>query len=246
MRRLTLFLICIALACAASADTLHLTNGQVINGMIAGRSSSGVRFTGPDGRTLFYPFEEVQSMNFGPLPPAAPPPPAPGRALVPVGTVLLVRMTDGLSTKDVQTGQIFTATLATNLAANGYVFAPAGTTVYGQVVDASQAHRGSGTSKLQVELTQIVIGGTATPIVTNVYDTQGKSSTRRSFRRLFGGAGLGAAIGGIAGNAGMGAAIGAVSGAALSMAQKGDPADIQSEQQLQFTLQQPVMLTIMQ
>ena len=44
----------------------------------------------------------------------------------------------------------------------------------------------------------------------------------------------------------MGAAIGAVSGAALSVAQKGDPADIQSEQQLQFTLQQPVMLTIMQ
>jgi hypothetical protein len=97
-----------------------------------------------------------------------------------------------------------------------------------------------------VELTQIVIGGTATPIVTNVYDTQGKSSTKRSFRRLFGGAGLGAAIGGIAGNAGMGAAIGAVSGAALSVAQKGDPADIQAEQLVQFTLQQPVMLSIMQ
>jgi hypothetical protein len=54
---------------------------------------------------------------------------------VPSGTFLLVRMSETLDTKTAQTGQIFTATLATNLAAQGYVVARQGTTVYGQVVD---------------------------------------------------------------------------------------------------------------
>lgn len=245
LRMLLFWIVCIALACPTFADTLHLKNGQVIDGLIAGRSAAGVQFTGPDGRTQTYPFDEIESMNFGPLPaPPQPPPPAPDRITAPAGTVLFVRMVDTLSSSSAYTGQVFTATLATNLAANGYVLANAGTTVYGRVVEVNSAGRATGKSQLQLELTQIVIGGTPIPIITNVFDTEGKSSGRRSARRLFGGAGLGAAIGAIAGNAGMGAAIGAVSGSALAVAQKGDQVEIQSEAQLDFTLQQPVMLPI--
>ena len=105
-------------------------------------------------------------------------------------------MADTLDTSSAYTGQVFTATLATDLAAEGYVVARMGTTVYGQVLEANSARRGSGTSQLKLELTQIVVGGgIAIPIVTDVFDSKGKSSTRRSFRHLFGGAGLGAAIG---------------------------------------------------
>jgi hypothetical protein len=119
-----------------------------------------------------------------------------------------------------------------------------GTPVYGQVLDANSAGRASGKSKLAIQLTQIVINGNPVPIVTSTFDSEGKSSGRRSFRRLFGGAGLGAAIGAIAGNAGMGAAIGAVAGTAASFVQKGDQVQIPSETTLQFTLEQPVTLPV--
>jgi hypothetical protein len=240
--------ICIGLACSGFADTLHLKNGQVINGIFLGRSSAGVQFLGPNGTSQIYPSQDVESLNFGPAPtpqPSPPPPPpqqAPPQVMVPAGTVLLVRMNDGLDTSSAYTGQIFTATLSTNLAANGYVVAYAGTTVYGQVVEADSARRASGTSQLKLQLTQIVINGNAIPIITDVFDSKGKSSGRRTARRLFGGAGLGAAIGAIAGNAGMGAAIGAVTGAVASGVQKGDQVEIASETQLSFTLTQPVTL----
>ena len=232
-------------ALTASADTLHLKTGQTVYGTFNGRTPQGIQFTGTDGRTLIYPYQEVDNLNFGPIP--APPQPAPSQQItVPPGTIVFVRMTDTLDTDSAYTGQVFTATLATDLAAEGYVVARTGTTVYGQVLEANSAGRASGTSQLKLQLTQIVINGTAIPILTDVFDSKGKSSRRRSFRRLFGGAGLGAAIGAIAGNAGMGAAIGAVAGGALSVVQKGDQVQIPSEAQLEFHLQQPVTLPIVQ
>ena len=232
----------------AFADTLTFNSGQVIYGVFQGRSSEGVQFLGPDGHVKVYPFSEVQNLTFGPIPQAQPaaPTPQPQMVQVPSGTVLIVRMNQTLDTSEAQSGQTFSASLATNLAANGFVVAPSGTNVYGQIVEANSAKRGSGKSQLKIQLTQIVINGNPVPIVTSVFDSEGKSSTRRSFRRLLGGAGLGAAIGGIAGNAGMGAAIGAVSGAALAVVQKGDQVQIPVEAQVSFTLQQPIQLPAIQ
>ena len=59
---------------------------------------------------------------------------------------------------------------------------------------------------------------------------------------LLGGAGLGAAIGGIAGNASRGAAIGAVARTTGAVAQKGEKVRIPSETLLEFRLQQPASL----
>ena len=242
---LALCIFSLAAVSAASADTLHLQNGQTVYGTFNGRTPQGIQFTGTDGRTLIYPYQEVGNLNFGPVP--APPQPTPSqRITVPPGTILLVRMVDSLDTNSAYTGQVFTATLATDLAGEGYVVARMGTTVYGQVLEANSAGRASGRSQLKLQLTQIVIGGTAIPIVTDVFDSKGKSSTHRSFRRLFGGAGLGAAIGAIAGNAGMGAAIGAAAGGTLAVVQRGNQVQIPSEAQLEFYLQQPVTLSIVQ
>ncbi|MGA8490279.1 MAG: hypothetical protein WB711_07645 [Terriglobales bacterium] len=248
LRLLILCTVCASLTCTAFADTLNLTNGQVITGTFLGRSSAGVQFVGPDGTSRIYPPDEVQSLTFGPVPAPVQPAAAPARQVtVPAGTILLVRMVDGLDTKTAYTGQLFTATLSTNLAANGYVVAPDGTTVYGQVVEAKSAGRVAGASQLKLQLTQIIIGGNAIPIITDVFDSQkGKSSTRRSLFRTLGGAGLGAAIGAIAGNAGMGAAIGGVAGGVGSVVQRGDQIEIPSEAQLEFHLTQPVILPIAQ
>jgi hypothetical protein len=229
----------LALAFAAAADTLRLTNGQVIYGQFVTRTPQGVQFTGADGITNSYPPDQVASLTFGPVPT---PPQAAQMVTLPAGTDILIQTTDELDTDYTQTGQLFSGTLSTNLAVNGYVVARIGSPVYGQVLLANSAGRATGRSKLILQLTQLVIGGNPYPIVTTTFDTEGKSSSHRSAFRLFGGAGLGAAIGAIAGNAGMGAAIGAVAGGVGSVVQKGKQVQIPAETQLQFTLQQPVTL----
>lgn len=162
--------------------------------------------------------------------------------MVPAGTNIMVRMLDTVdSSKDPQ-GSRFTAVLETNLAVNGTTIVPAGNTVYGQLAVAEQAGRATGSSNLQLVLTDIVVNGTAYPIYTSDYEVKGNSSTKRSAKRLLGGAGLGAIIGGIAGNAGMGAAIGATAGAVGSVVQKGQSIKVESETLISFRLQQQAYL----
>ena len=161
---------------------------------------------------------------------------------VPAGTNLLVRMLDTIDSSKAQQGTRFTAVLETNLTVDGTTIVPAGNTVYGRLAEAEQAGRATGSSNLQLVLTDIVINGTAYPIQTSDFEVKGGSSGKRSAKRLLGGAGLGAIIGGIAGNAGMGAAIGATAGAVGSVAQKGKSVEVASETLISFTLQQKAFL----
>ena len=161
---------------------------------------------------------------------------------VPAGTSILVRMLDTVDSSKNPPGSRFTATLETNLVVNGKVVVPKGNTVYGRLAEAKQAGRATGSSELQLELTDIVVGGTAYPLLTSDYQVKGSSSGKRSAKRILGGAGLGAIIGGIAGNAGMGAAIGVTAGAVGAIAQKGKSVNVPSETLLEFRLQQPASL----
>lgn len=244
-----ILLLCLCFATFASADTLKLTNGQIIYGVFMGRANDAIQFLGPDGTTKSYPTAQVAGLTFGPIPSAAQQaaaatPPPPMEINVPSGTFILVRMSEALDTSTAQKGQIFTATLATNLAAQGYIVARQGTTVYGQVTDVSSARRLFGKSKITLQLTQIVINGIALGITTDTYSSDGKSSSGRTARRTLGGAGLGAGIGALAGNAGEGAAIGALSGVFLSAVQRGNQVQIPAEAQVDFTLEQPVTLPV--
>jgi hypothetical protein len=161
---------------------------------------------------------------------------------VPAGTTILVRMLDTVDSSKNPPGSRFTATLETNLVVNGKVIVPKGNTVYGRLAESKQAGRATGSSELQLELSDIVVHGTAYPLLTSDYQVKGSSSGKRSAKRVLGGAGLGAIIGGIAGNAGMGAAIGATAGVVGSVAQKGQAVNVPSETLLEFRLQQPASL----
>lgn len=167
------------------------------------------------------------------------PVPQPKMITVPAGTSILVRMLDGVDSSKNPPGYRFTAVLETNLMANGAVVVPKGNAVYGRLAQAKQAGNATGSSELQLELTDVVVNGTAYPVLTSSYEVKGKSSGKRSAKRLLGGAGLGAAIGAMAGNAGMGAAIGATVGAVGSVAQKGQSVKVPSETLIEFRLQQP-------
>ncbi|HUK53399.1 MAG TPA: hypothetical protein VL099_08940 [Candidatus Binatia bacterium] len=176
-------------------------------------------------------------------PPAAQP--QSGQVSVPAGTRVLVRMKDSLDTSSNKTGDRFTATLETDLLAGNTVAVRRGATVYGRLAKANSAGRYKGSSELSLELTDIVIGGKTYPLLTNTYDVKGKGEGGETTKKVLGGAGLGALIGGIAGG-GTGAAIGAVSGAAVgtgvAASKKGQQLSVPSETLLEFRLQQPASL----
>lgn len=250
---LVILLAALVIVAGASADTLHLRSGQNIEGKFLGASTSQVKFLGPDGKPKTYSLIDVEGITFAapPEPPASPnrPPSAvpsamPTKATVLAGTPIAVRMVDSLDTSKTQTGALFTATLDSNLEANGIVVARKGATVHGKVTKSSNARRLTGKSELQLELTNIVINGAAQPISTSGFQQKGKSEGAQTAKKVLGGAGLGAAIGAISGDAGKGAAIGATAGLGIAMVKKGEPIRVPSETLLEFSLKQPTTLPV--
>ena len=164
---------------------------------------------------------------------------------VPAGTRLLVRMGEGIDSKNNKVGQRFTANLETNLMAGDEVVVPGGTTVYVRLVESKSAERTSGKSELMIELTDIVVGGTAYPLLSDDYNVAGQSETKKTGKKVVRGAGLGAAIGGITGG-GSGAVKGAGTGAAvnygMSLMTKGEQVSIPAGTLLEFRLKQPASL----
>jgi outer membrane lipoprotein SlyB len=166
---------------------------------------------------------------------------------VPAGTRILIRMIDSIDSSKQKTGYRFRASLESNLQAEDVVVAPRGNMVYGRLAQASSAGKMSGSSQLTLELTEIVINGTAYPLLTSTYEIKGKGEGKKTAGKVVGGAGLGALIGGIAGG-GKGAAIGvlagAVGGTVLAASKKGEQLQIPSEFLLEFRLEQPVKIPV--
>lgn len=164
---------------------------------------------------------------------------------VPAGTRILIRTVDPIDSSKQQAGYRFTASLETNLQVDNVVVAPRGTKVYGRLASAQSAGRMSGSSELTLELTDIVINGTSYPLLTSTYEVKGQGEGKKTTKKVVGGAGLGALIGGIAGGgkgAGIGALAGAGAGTAVAASKKGQQLTIPSETLLEFRLQQPAPL----
>ena len=169
------------------------------------------------------------------------------KVTVPAGTRILIRTIDPIDTEKQKTGYRFTASLETNLQADEEVVAPRGTTVYGRLANASSSGRMAGSSQLTLELTDILINGTAYPLLTSTFEMKGQGEGKKTTRKILGGTGLGALIGGIAGG-GTGAAIGALAGAAggtaIAASKKGEQLQVPPESLLEFRIEQPVSLPV--
>ena len=169
------------------------------------------------------------------------------RITVPAGTRILIRTIDPIDSSKQKAGYRFTASLETNLQADNVVVARRGTPVYGVLGSASSAGRMKGSSELGLELTDIVINGTSYPLMTSTYEIQGKGEGSNTAKKVVGGAGLGALIGGLAGGgkgAGIGVLAGAGAGTAVASTKKGQQLSIPSESLLEFRLAQPVDLPV--
>ena len=180
------------------------------------------------------------------------PPQAPQRAYnggdftLPAGQPMMVRMIDGVDSSKNHVGDIFHASLETDLNVNGVLVARRGSDVYGRLASSDEGGKFSGKSELQLELTRLVIDGKDFPLISSDYNVQGKSRGADSAKKVGGGAVLGAIIGGIAAG-GKGAAIGAAAGggagAGVQILTKGQQVKVPSETLLEFRLQQPVTVT---
>ena len=254
----------------AAADTLELKSGRVVQGKYLGGTQHVLRFE-VNGEVQTFSTNDIVALTFtgtgrssGPAPaPADAPAPAPalapatappapasvaanGLVTVPAGQSILIRMIDGVDSSKNHVGDVFHASLETDLTVGDTIVARKGTDIYGRLAEAAKSGNFSGRSELQLELTRLVIDGRDYPIVSSDYTLQGKGQGSSTAKKVGGGAALGAIIGAIAGGgkgAAIGAGAGAATGGAVQVLTKGAQVKIPSETLLEFRLQQPVSVT---
>jgi hypothetical protein len=270
MTRLTRFIAAAALgvlffAGVAAADTLELKDGRVVQGRFLGGTQALVRFS-VNGQVQTFNVTEVVALtftsNYGNSETAPPPPqeqpapqpqsyqqqapaPAAGPMTIPAGQPMLVRMIDGVDSSKNRVGDIFHASLETDLVIGGSVVARKGTDVYGRLANAQEAGHMKGSSELQLELTRMVVNGQDYPVVSSDYTLKGKGRGSNTAQKVGGGAAVGAIIGAIAGGgkgAAIGAGVGAGAGGAVQVFTRGQQVKVPSETLLEFRLQQPVTI----
>jgi len=165
---------------------------------------------------------------------------------LPEGTVLTARLVPTLSTGTHDVEDSFEATLAEPVTLDGQTMAPAGTRLWGKVVEADKGGRVEGRAHLAIQLTHIETAyGEPVGISTDPVRRNAPATKTDDAKKIGIGAGVGAAIGAIAGG-GKGAAIGAAAGGGAGtgavLATRGKPAVMPSETLLQFTLRHAVTI----
>jgi hypothetical protein len=183
-----------------------------------------------------------------PPPPAPTPAPKPQEHLeIPAGTVLTIRMIDNIDSSRNRPGEEFAASLDSPIVVGDRVVASRGSDARVRLVDARSAGHIEGQSELELELINVTINGVPYATKSGYYAQHGASRGTRSAETIGGGAVLGALLGGILGR-GKGAAIGSVAGAgagtAVQVSTKGQQVKVPAETKLDFTLKDPVTVTM--
>ncbi len=144
---------------------------------------------------------------------ASAPAPAPAPALtIPAGTRVRVTLSQDLGSKINQTGDSFSATVASPIVVNGRTVVRTGSRASGTVISAKSLGRFKGQAQLALRLDRIQVGGREYDVATSTVERVEKGKGKRTAGFIGGGAGLGALIGGLAGG-GKGALIGGLLGA---------------------------------
>jgi hypothetical protein len=172
-----------------------------------------------------------------------------GEITIPAGQSLLVRMIDGVDSSKNQVGDVFHATLETDLYIQNSLVARKGTDVYGRLAEVKEAGHLSGSAELQLELIRIVIDGHDYPLVSSDYTLKGQGRGSDTAKKVGGGAVFGAIIGAIAGGgkgAAIGAGVGSAAGAGVQVFTRGKQVKVPSETLLEFRLEQPATVAVTQ
>ena len=180
-------------------------------------------------------------------PPEPPPPPPPRQVTLNAGTLIPVRLIDGLTTERNNPGDTFTGTLDQPLIVDGLVIAERGARVEGRVVSADRGGRVKGVASLSVELTRVHLSdGQSIAVHTESFERHAEQTRNTDAAKVSGGAAIGAVIGAIAGGgkgAAIGAGVGGGAGAGDVLLTRGKSATLPSETRISFRLSTPVSVT---
>lgn len=178
---------------------------------------------------------------------APPEPRQPHKVTIPAGTLIVVRLSEALSSDRNQAGDTFSAALDQPLVVDGFEIAARGARVEGKVLEAQPAGRLRGVSSLAVQLVRLhTADGQDVAISTGRFAQEGGTSHGEDARKVGIGAAIGAAIGAIAGGgkgAAIGAGVGGAAGAGTVAGTRGKPSELAAEARLTFRLEEPVSLT---
>ncbi len=154
------------------------------------------------------------------------------------GTPVQVRTNVTLSTKDLESGDEFSATLTEPIVVDGRTIADKGANVRGLVAESDRGGRVEGRAQLIVRLAELETTDWGTvDIKTNTLSWRAAATKKKDAAEIGGGGGIGAAIGAIAGGgegAAIGAAAGAGAGTALVLATHGKQIEVPAESLLTF------------
>jgi hypothetical protein len=166
--------------------------------------------------------------------------------VVPSGSMLRIRINQGLDSSHSQVGATFDGVVVNDVIADGAVAIPRGATVQGRVTDVHASGALKGRGEVSLQLTQVFLGGNAYPIVSDEWSRVGGDKTAQTVGNTIGLGAVGALIGAVAGGgagAAIGAGVGGAAGLGASAASGRGQAFIPPEAILTFHLAQPAPLT---
>jgi hypothetical protein len=136
---------------------------------------------------------------------------AAGASIVPAGTVLNVRTTQPIAAESSQPGMTFTGVVDDPVAVDGQIVIPRGAIATLEVVNVERSSNMKGRDRITFKVHSIQTESGTYPVATSHVELKGSSEGKKAAKKVLGGAGIGAALGGIFGG-GTGAAIGAATG----------------------------------
>jgi hypothetical protein len=161
-----------------------------------------------------------------------------GAATLPAGTILNVRTTQPLDADSAHVGMKVTALVDDPVEVGGQIVVPRGTPTTLEVVAVEQSSNMKGRDRITLKMYSLHVGERSYPVGTSYVELKGPSEGKKAARKIVGGAGIGAAVGGIFGG-GTGAAIGAATGGGTAAAITGSGKthlNVPAETRLQFRL----------
>ena len=162
-----------------------------------------------------------------------------GGSIVPSGTALNVRTTQPLAAASAQVGMTVTGVVDDPVFVEGQLAIPRGAIATLQVVNVEQSSNLKGRDRITFKVHSIRTNSGTYDVATTQVEAKGRSEGKRAAQKVSGGAGIGAALGGIVGG-GTGAAIGAAAGGGTGAAISGSGKThlvVPAETLLQFRLQ---------
>jgi len=220
-----------------SADSIAFRNGKKTEGTLLGANTRQIDFLTSQGESLSVPIEDVASVTFF-SPKTKPAQAARAPVVIPAGTVLRIRTIDAIDVDSTQAGMKFRASLDDPVVSGGSVIVSRGADVVLMAAKVEQGGKFKGSDLIQLKAISVVVNGKSYQVVTSPSETKSGGEGKKTTRKVLGGTGLGALIGGIAGG-GTGAAIGAVAGAVggTALAATGQPhLQLPSETRVEFQL----------